>query len=409
MNTRRVVASAVCLVGSILLAPVRAHAQPAPSVATGERTVEGRVRRPIGSLGDSTGMGPAGGAWVTVHRVAKDSQGPIDSVRTDAQGRYRFRWTATGSADAVYFASVMWDGIAYFTSPLRSANSRGDEAEITVFDTTSKSFPLTVRGRHLIIGKPDSVNARTVVEVYELSNDSTRTLISVDGPAPAATWSASVPAAAIDVRATQGEVSPDAFAFNGGRVSVFAPMAPGVKQVSFSYKLPAESFPVAFTAERGATVFEVLVEELAASVVGNGFATVDPVTIEQRNFRRFLAQDVRDGVRVTVNTPAVPGRGRNLYIAGVLVVIGGAMLLVLLRSMQRGASARAVPLRADVLYAQHAEPSTPDRLAHEIAALDVMFSAQRAPTDVERAAYERRRDELKRALTAVLADAPAAG
>ena len=86
--------------------PVGAQVGTSPS-----RTVEGRVRRPMGESGDSTGMGPTPGVWVTLHRVARESAGPIDSVRTDAAGRYRFRYTPFGTSDAVYFASTTYAGI----------------------------------------------------------------------------------------------------------------------------------------------------------------------------------------------------------------------------------------------------------------------------------------------------------
>ena len=36
------------------------------------------------------------GAWVTLHRVAPDSSGPVDSVRADAGGRYSMRYKPLG-------------------------------------------------------------------------------------------------------------------------------------------------------------------------------------------------------------------------------------------------------------------------------------------------------------------------
>ncbi len=371
----------------------------------GERSVDGRVRRPVAAGGDSTGMGPAAGAWVTVHRVAKDNAGPIDSIRSDARGQYRLKWHAFGSNDAVYFASVTWDGIAYFTAPLRSSSSRGDEAEITVFDTTSKPFPVTVRGRHLIVGKSDSTDMRTIIEVFELSNDSTHTLVSADGPAPAPTWSIAIPSSARDVRATEGEISPDAFANSAGRVSVFAPLAPGVKQLSFSYKVPVSSFPLTFVAEHGSVVFEVLLEEPRGTVTAPNFANVDPVTLERRNFRRYLGQDVKEGERVLIDLPAAPTAGRNRYIAGLLVGIGFLMLLVLGRAVQKRAGARATPTRAELVYPRPPAAPAHERLAHEIAALDALYAQQQAPSDEVRVAYERRRVVLKSELADALAGA----
>ena len=303
------------------------------------RSVSGRVVRSDTARGDSTGMAAVAGVWVTLHRVGKDAAGPVDSVRTDARGAYRLRWTTSGAPDAVYFASVSWDGIAYFTPPLRDATNQGEATEISVFDTTSRVFPLTVRGRHLIVSAADSTDTRTVIEVFELSNDSSRALVSRDGSEAAPTWSIAVPEAARDPRANEGAISPDAFAFAPGRVSVFAPIAPGLKQISFSYNVPASAFPMRFTAADGAVVFEVLLEEPQGRVASEGFTAADPVSIEGRAFRRFLAQDVKPGTEVLVELPASRTPTRNLYIAGLLAGIGFLMLLVLSRAMRRRASA----------------------------------------------------------------------
>jgi hypothetical protein len=392
-----------------------AQAQPAQAGrdVSSERSVDGRVRRPVAVGGDSTGMGPAANTWVTLHRVGKDSAGPIDSIRTDAVGRYRMRWRPFGADDAVYFASVTWGGIAYFTAPLRAVASAGDDAEITVFDTTSRTFPLLVKGRHLIIGALDSTDSRTVIEVFELSNDSLRTLVTTEGAAPAPTWSLAIPKAALDVRVTEGEISPDAFAYADGRVSVFAPIAPGLKQIAFSYRLPAASFPINVKAEQGAVVFEVLLEEPQGTVRGDGIAMVDPVSLENRNFRRFLAQDVRAGADLTIELPTTRTPGRNLYIAGLLVAIGFLMLLMLSRAMQRRASRGVgVMTTPGVVRARVAarEPEAPlhERLAQEIAALDATFARQQNPSESVRAAYDARRAELKEALSEALASAKVA-
>jgi hypothetical protein len=378
------------------------------SLGAQARTVEGRVLHPDRERGDSNGVAPARNAWVTLHRVGKDIAGPIDSVRTDANGRYRFQWTPAGAPDAVYFASVSWDGIAYFTRPLREAATVGEDAEITVFDTTSRVFPLTVRGRHLIVGAADSTDQRAVIEVYELSNDSVRALVSRDDKSPTPVWSVAVPQAAKEAHAGEGELSPEAFRFVPGRVSVYAPIAPGVKQISFSYRVPAASFPLAFTAERGAVVFEVLLEEPQGTVTGEGFSAVDPVSIEGRNFRRFLAQDVKPNSRLIVELPTTRMPGRNLYIAGLLVAIGFMMLLVLMRAMGRRATASSTETLAAHRGGAHGA-ATPlhERLAHEIAALDAVYAKQSSPSDSMRATYEARRAELVDALSDALAEAPA--
>ena len=370
------------------------------------RSVDGRVLHPDRVGGDSTGMSPVPNVWVTLHRVGRDAAGPIDSTRTDAAGRYRFGWATPGGTEAVFFASVSWDGIAYFTSPLRDSVNVGDVAEISLFDTTTTTFPLSIRGRHLIVSGADTTDMRTIIEVFELSNDSVRALVASEDGNAAPTWSISVPAGATDVRASDGDIAPDAFTFAPGRVSVFAPIAPGLKQLSFSYKLPTGRFPVTFVAEHGAVVFEILLEEAQGGVKGGGFSAVEAVNLEGRRFRRFLAQDVKPNTTFDVDLPSSGTNLRNYYISALLAGIGFLMLLVLLRAMQRRTgTSTAQTLSASRLNERRRAEEAPlaDRLAQEIAALDATWAMQESPSDELKSAYDRRRRELVDALTDSLA------
>lgn len=390
---------------------VRAATTQAPSTRTGiARSVDGRVRRPDEAKGDSTGMGPAVGAWVTLHRVGRDTAGPVDSVLSSRTGRYQMTWRAPANDSAVYFASVTWGGIAYFSSPLRALNNTAGDAEITVFDTTSVVHPMSVKGRHLIVGRADSLNMRTIIEVFELQNDSLKTLVSLDAAAPTVTWSIAIPTAAKNVHATQGDVPDEAFAHEPGRVSVFAPIAPGLKQVAFTYQLHADDFPLQYRAEGGAVVFEVLMEDLEGKVFGDGFQPVDAVTLENRQFARFLSQDVADGSPITVEVPSGMG-GTKYYGIGIAVAIGFMLLLFMTRSMQRRANAhvgdgvKAPSLRVPI---NGRTPTLPmhERLAQEIVALDTIYGQQQAPSDSVTTAYRQRREELKAALADALASGP---
>ena len=384
------------------------------------REVQGRVVRPVRdalpaagaakaatstpmkSATDSTGLAVVPGVMVTLHRVGRtgtDTQAPLDSVRTSGNGTYDFKYKTSGAADAVYFTSVTWGGIAYFTAPLRSALVRGTDAEITVFDTTTKIFPLVVSGRHLIISALDTSNHRTVIEVFELSNDSIVTLTSGASTGGVATWSVAVPNIARDLKANEGEISPAAFANSGGRVSIYSAIAPGVKQVSFSYRIPNEAFPMTFPLEYGAVVLEVLIEDPNGTVTGARLAATDPQSIENRTFRRFLAQDVKDGTPITINLPSGPSVGRNLYIAALLGTIGVIMMLILLRAMQRNRP----PAYVGLPPVRSREAPLADRLAREIADLDATYERYENPTDAIRQAYNERRVELKDALAAEIA------
>src|SRR5690606_25529189 len=138
------------------------------------------------------------GVWVVLHRVGVDAANPIDSMRTRGDGSYAFSYRATGDTNAVYFASATRGGIAYFTPPTREQRVRGGTADLQVFDTTSAPVPIAIRGRHIIVTAPDTAaTLRTVIEVYELSNDSLLTRVAGDGQRP--TFEAPLPPGVTEV------------------------------------------------------------------------------------------------------------------------------------------------------------------------------------------------------------------
>lgn len=292
--------------------------------------VAGRVVRPGG---DSI-VGVAN-TWVTIHRVAPDSAAPIDSTRTSATGAYAFTYRRWGSDEAIYFASSSHGGVAYFTPPLAPGNVTGDDAEITVFDTTSHAVPIVIRGRHLIVQRPGEGGARIVTEVYEISNDSSVTRVARSDDAAGAVWSASLPPGATAPAVGEGDIPSQAVRFASGRALLFAPLPPGIRQLAFHYTLGAGDFPLKIPVERATQVLEVLVEERDARVDGARVREVAPVAVSGRTLRRFLAQDVPANAVLTVQVDA-PARPYALWFAaGLTLVIGGAMTWALARTLRR--------------------------------------------------------------------------
>jgi hypothetical protein len=283
-------------------------------------------------------MDPVSGAWVVLHRVGPDRAGPLDSLQSDSRGRYSFNYERTGSGDAVYFVSASHDGIAYFTPPLAEGKVTGDDAEITVFDTTSGHVPMSLRGHHVVVSAVDANARRAVMEVYDLSNDSSVTRIAVGDRPEDATWQVHLTPGATDFQVSQGDISAAAVAYTNGVVNVFAPIAPGLKQLSFSYSLPANAFPLKLPLEKETGVYEILIEEKAGSVTGPHLKEVDPVTVEERNFRRFLASDMPENSVAVIDLPAPPPT-RSIdprFLVALTVVIGGSMIVALARALRRG-------------------------------------------------------------------------
>ena len=282
-------------------------------------------------------MDPVSGAWVVLHRVGPDRAGPLDSVRSDAAGHYAFKYERTGSADAVYFVSAFYDGIAYFTPPLAEGKVSGDDGEIAVFDTTSGHVPLSLRGHHVVVSAADANARRSVVEVFDLSNDSSVTRVAAgDNPANA-TWATHISSEAADFRVGQGDISAQAVTLKDGVVSVFAPLAPGIKQLSFSYSLPAKSFPLKLPLEKATEVYEILIEDKTGNVSGPHIKEVDPVTVDERNYRRFLANDMPEKSVAVIDLPPPPS-SRTVdprYMLAITLVIGGAMVVALAQALRR--------------------------------------------------------------------------
>lgn len=388
-GARAAALAAVAVLGALPLVPRAARAQLSGIVqrdsAGAPRRVEGRIVRP--GAGE---LLPVPGIWVVLHRVGTDAQGPLDSMRTTPAGVYRFRYRASGD-DAVYFVSASYGGLAYFSPPLRDAVVSGEEAQIVVYDTTSSAVPIAVRGHHIVVSAPAG-GTREVIEVYELSNDSSVTLVSASPGEPS--WSALLPDGARSAALREGDIGADAVVFEEGRVKVYAPIAPGLRQIAYSYRLPEDALPLSIPVEHHAEMLEVLVEASRAEVSGARLERTDPVSVEGRNFSRFLADESPANAVVRVDLAEAAESRRSTYVRVIAIVVGAAMLLALARAaarMRRRGGAPRVPPGDD-----------PERLAREIAALDAAHERRRAPSDEAAAEYRARREALKARLTDAL-------
>ena len=365
-----------------------AGAQPSPpsSPPSPPSVVEGLVVRPGGDSARTPH--PASGVWVTLHRVGAGSAGPVDSTRTDAAGRYVIRYPRADQDSAVFFVSARYATITYFSSPIPAGRVTGDAAQLVVYDTTSRAGQLHLRGRHVIIGALDSTRRHPVVEVFEIANEGEATVVS-DGTRP--TWEVAVPARAQDFRLVSGEISPEAVSADTLAVRVFAHIVPGVKQLSFSYAMPVDGFPMALPLGASVPLFEVLVEGSEGAVSGAALAPADTVAIEGRTFRRFVASVAPATGVVRITMPAPPADRRHVYVVGILLAVGLLMLLALGRTVRR-------PVAAPLGWNGELGPE-PEELARRIAALDTAFQRRREPTAEERQEYERQRGGLKAQLT----------
>ncbi len=320
--------AAIARLVRLVLALAVASGAARPSIAQHSRVVSGRVV--VQRAGDAV---PLAGSVVTLHRVGSDTAGAIDSVKSDARGRYSFSFRPFGAERAVYFAAVLFGGIAYFTAPLGAETTSTERAEITVFDTASTGIDIAVRGRHLAISSPSTTGNRAVVDVFELGNDSLRTLVQgrESSGEMRATWRMPLPEGAVNaaVMRDAGDIAAAAVAVTNSEAAVFAPFAPGMKQLALRYEIPAAHDSLTIPLVESTGVLEVLLEESDARASGGGLAAKEPVTVDGRSLHRFLAQDVAPSAVLTIVLPPSRGAPANRTWLIALLGAGVAALLVL--------------------------------------------------------------------------------
>jgi hypothetical protein len=332
---------------------------------------------------------------VVLHGIGPGGGEALDSARTSGSGEYRIRYARSVDGTVQYFVSTVHHGIAYVSGAMPPAASP-DDATLTVFDTTSAPVPLEARGRHIIVFARSEGPRHRVAEIYDLTNDTIVTRVVQPGGPPV--WTAVLPAGAQDFSSGPEIGSNEVIRIVDGRVAAFAPVAPGLKRIAFTYALPPEAFPVSFPVEEPTEIVEVLVEDEGADVSGAGLAEVTPTNIEGRMFRRFQAQGVPALAVITVSVPFVPpppGAATPVLVAVVAMVMIVALVVGLRRSRATApAHASTSPVSPE---------SEVDSLARRIAELDAAFELAPSHTADEQLRYRQQREVLKRQLSERLA------
>jgi hypothetical protein len=353
-----------------------AQGTPAPITVAAGRVVLPRVADTV----------PVSGARVVLHRVGRDSQGPLDSASADASGRFRFRFRADTAA--IYLLSARWGGVEYFSPPVHTNPARPDTTiRLVVYDTSSTA-PIGVEARHIVVPRAGPDGARSVLDLIVLRNDGRLARVAPDSSRPS--WRLVLPPGTGDMQGGESDLSPDAVVRQGDTVEVLAPLAPGQKQLSLEYSVTPVRGKLEFPVGSGGPV-NLLVEETNARVSGGTLALADSQVIEGRSFRRYTGDVPAGGTVVLVVGTAAAAAASRLA----LPVLVGAVAVML------AAAAwwliRRPPRRAAALL--------PERMLDAIAALDARYAGREAETaedEWRRYAAERARlkTELERTLAA---------
>lgn len=355
-----------------------------PALAAGQGVAAGRVVRTAG--GDSL---PVPGARVLLHRVGRGFQGPIDSMTADRHGAFRFRFVPDTSA--VYLTSSRYAGIEYFSPAVHLDPARPDTALRIVVSDTSSRAPVELAARHLVVADPDEEGTRGVLDLIVLRNPGDRTRVAPDSLTPA--WTVPLPTGTFGLAPGEGEASAEALRREGDRLQVFAPIAPGEKQLIVQYGLPAAARTMTLTFEQNAGFVNVLVADRGARVTGGALAAADTEVIQGRSYRRWMGT-VPAGATVRIDLGG-PFRAPDWVLRVLIGGLAAGLALVAVRALRRPAvsAGRVAPAGPDA-----------DLLLERIAQLDARYAGREAATDpAEWNRYRAERAELKARLEAVLA------
>ena len=373
------VAAALVAAAGAVFHPLSAQGPSTPLILSGHAV---RVR------GADTAALP--GVEVVAHRIGMREQGPLDSLKADARGAFRFR-IARPDTGAMYVVSTRYAGIGYFSQPFSPKDRAGaDTIRLAVFDTATSGSPLGVAVRHLVISAPGGDGSRDVLDIIQVGNPGETTRVPRDSLKP--TWHMKLPRGIESFRVGEGDVPTSSVVRSADSITVSAPFPPGLKQVVVTYVVPRDLKTLRVPIDQPTQRLELLVEDSSASATGAQLVTANPLTIQGRRFRRFSASGIGAGETEEITFGGPPAR--NL---GWLAVVLSAVLL------GAGGFLAAQRRRAGVPVA---EPEAPDgdALLRQIVALDERYAAGEAQTPpAEWADYQAKRAALKARLAGRLA------
>lgn len=276
---------------------------------------------------------PLASAMVVLHHVTRDAAGPLDSMRSDARGRYRFEVRRPDSSGA-YIVTVWFDSIAYVSNALTIGGRPVIHVDdIVTYPTTIDSPPIVLARRLATIAQAGDAGTREVLEILELENRGVTTRVARDSVQPV--WAGRVPEHAGQFRGGQGDISAEAIRFRNDSVLVLAPIGPGpAKQVSYAYSIPAGTRAFVIPIDQPTAEVNLLVEDTVATVRAPKLDTLGVQAIEQRRFAAYRAGPLARGDRVEIVLPAGRFRPQMLlpYLIAVLaVVMVGALIWALRR------------------------------------------------------------------------------
>ena len=410
---RRALLPATLVAMAALLAwvtPVTA-AHSATRAANTSGTITGTV------VNGSKGNAPAAGQTVTLNMYVSHAQTQnAATTTTDAHGRFSFGGL-DGSGSTVYQLEVRYASGDFMSAPIGFASGPVENLTLTVYDTTSDPSALAVTNTTMLFSPPNTKTGLIPIGVFMTFKNSGKlafvaSATAGSGGMPTSLLRFALPPNAQNLTLGAGFNNVQAVQVDKG-FAALATIPPGTTQFAYVYYLPyaGTDFTFQFQAVYPTAAVTLLVPN-TIFVHDGDYAAKPPVQALGQQYQLLEADNVQPGEALTMRlwNLTVPGEQpdldqRQLWALAALL----ALLLALLVGiyLKRGNLAVALGiLPASSLGKAARARGSQDHEAERKRLLKMLLALEKQHTagQLDDAEYQRRRDNTRRKLKALLAD-----
>lgn len=365
-------------------------------VKVGDTSPEGGVI--TGKVLNKTSGVPVAGVNVSLKAFMGDNETGAEEAETSSDGTFKFEKLAW---DRSYSLSLTFDGAEYSTDKMVFAPGEDVKTlDLPVYEPTMDDPGITVSEEHTIFEiSEDGLN---VGDIVIFNNPGDRIFVgSADlGDGRKESLRFDLPAEALNVTFMHG-IDPESVVTTETGFSDTESVMPGEKRVIFAYSMPKSSTDSVTVEKKIIYPTEsllLLIPETKDGVdVSGGGLTADPepINMENVNYTKWQAKDLKPGDRITVKFKAPGGIAAYLTDYVKWAALGLVLLLVgigiLYSSMGKGGAEKRKDAEArerkDLLDKR-------SRLIQDIASLDDEFETGKISED----RYHKLRESMKEEL-----------
>ncbi len=229
-------------------------------------------------------------------------------AKADAEGRFQFGNLATGP-EYVYQAVVKYQDVEYRSDLIVfSENTTSTSTNVTVYEPTSTDEGVRIAMAHAII-YPEA-DSLLVKEYYLFVNEGKRAFVGPDPGKVGPTLKFTLPEGAVELTPTVGLTKDSIISRNDGFDDTM-PIAPGMREVAFSYRLPFNSRGIVLSQVFNYPVgrFDLLAEENSVKLTSSQLQEDAPLTIKDTTYAHLAGGNLARGETITVNVSGARNGG----------------------------------------------------------------------------------------------------